>query len=179
MSRLGKKIIPIPAGVEAKFEAGVFSVKGPKGSLKREINDKVGVVIDGANLTTNIKNGSENESAIWGTYASHILNMLDGVTKGFEKKLQIEGIGFKAEVKGNTIVFNLGFSHQITLEIPEGLAVTHEKGNLTVSGIDKEAVGAFAAKIRDLKKPEPYKGKGIKYADERILRKSGKSGKDK
>lgn len=174
MSRLGKKIITIPQGVEAKFEAGVFSVKGPKGSLSRAINDKVGVVIDGANLTTNIKNGSENESAIWGTYASHILNMLDGVTKGFEKKLQIEGIGFKAEIKGSNIVFNLGFSHQITMAIPEGITVTSEKGNLTITGIDKEAVGAFAAKIRDLKKPEPYKGKGIRYENEVIIRKQGK-----
>lgn len=174
MSRLGKKIITIPTGVEAKFEAGIFSVKGPKGSLSRVINDKVGVTIDGANLTTNIKNGSENESAIWGTYASHILNMLDGVTKGFEKKLQIEGIGFKAEIKGTNIVFNLGFSHQITLAIPEGITVTSDKGGLTISGIDKEAVGAFAASIRDLKKPEPYKGKGIKYENEVIVRKQGK-----
>lgn len=174
MSRIGKKQIEIPAGVDVSIDGFVLKAKGTKGELTRAIDNRLVVTKDGATVSVTLKKEGANLSPLWGTYASHIINMIEGVSKGFTKKLEIQGIGFKAEVKGETIVFNLGFSHQITLAIPKELKVTSEKGILTIEGIDKEAVGAFAAKIRDLKKPEPYKGKGIRYLGEHITIKQGK-----
>lgn len=168
MSRLAKKPIEIPSGVTVSQEANVLLVKGPKGELKKTVAPKVSINIEN-NLVS-----VEAVGPIVGTFASHILNMINGVTNGFEKKLQIEGIGYKGEAKGTELTFALGFSHPVNINVPEGLTATIEKGIITVSGIDKEAVGAFAAKIRDQKKPEPYKGKGIRYVGEHVEIKQGK-----
>lgn len=174
MSRVGKKPITIPAGTEVTLKDGVLTVKGPKGELTRAIDKKLTVTVADGVVSIETTKTKENLSALWGAYASHIGNMIEGVTKGFSKKLQIEGIGYKAEMKGTDIVFGLGFSHPVIVKVPQGITVTVEKNMVTVSGIDKEAVGAFAAGIRDLKKPEPYKGKGIRYEGEYVPQKQGK-----
>lgn len=168
MSRLAKKPIIIPTGVEINVSAGLISIKGPKGNISKQVSTAVAIESDGKEVKIT------GEGAILGTVASHINNMFEGVTKGFEKKMQIEGIGFKGEVKDTEAIFNLGFSHQIKLTIPKGLTVAIERGVITVSGINKEEVGAFAAKIRSYKKPEPYKGKGIRYVGEQVKIKQGK-----
>lgn len=173
MSRLGKKPIEVAGGVTVELNGSTLSVTGPKGNLKREIPSEVLVSVNGSEVTVSLKN-PESVDPIWGTISSHVMNMIEGVSKGFEKKLQIEGIGYKGEVKGKEVVMSLGFSHPVNITIPEGLAVTIEKSTITVSGIDKEAVGAFAAKVRDYKKPEPYKGKGIRYVGEHVTIKQGK-----
>ncbi len=174
MSRLGKKEIVIPSGVEVSLKDGSIIVKGSKGELVRTIDNKLSVAIDGGSLKIEVKKTKENLSALWGAYASHISNMIEGVTKGFSKKLQIEGIGYKAELKGTELVFGLGFSHPVIVKVPADLSSLVEKNIITISGIDKEKVGAFAAGIRDLKKPEPYKGKGIRYEGEYVPQKQGK-----
>jgi large subunit ribosomal protein L6 len=174
MSRVGKKIITIEPGVTASFSEGVFSVKGPKGELSRAIDKRLSVVLDGNTIQVSVNKTKENLSSLWGTYASHITNMLTGVTKGFSKKLQIEGIGYKVELKGSELVFSLGFSHPVVIKIPSNITALVEKNIITISGIDKETVGAFAANIRDQKKPEPYKGKGIRYEGEFVPQKQGK-----
>lgn len=175
MSRIAKQPIPIPKGVEVKLDAGVLSVKGPKGALTREVKPDVIILIDAENVVLKPKNDTDIFSrALWGTYASHVKNMLLGVTEGYAKKLILEGVGFKSEVKGKELVLALGFSHGVNVAIPEGLTVTAEKNNIVISGIDKEMVGQFAAKVRAMKKPEPYKGKGFRYDGEVIRRKQGK-----
>lgn len=174
MSRIGKYPIEIPQGVSIAFANGVFSAKGPKGELTRVIPKTVNISVGEKEVTLTAEESKENLSSIWGTISSHVKNMMEGVSKGFEKKLQIEGIGYKGEVKGTEIVFALGFSHPVVVTIPEDLTATIEKGLITISGIDKEKVGHFAAKIRDYKKPEPYKGKGIRYVGEVIHMKQGK-----
>lgn len=174
MSRLGKKVITIPSGVEVILKDNSIVVKGPKGELTRPLDNKLSVTIEAGSLKVEVKPTKENLSALWGAYASHIMNMIEGVTKGFAKKLQIEGIGYKAELKGTEIVFGLGFSHPVIVKVPAGLTALVEKNIITISGIDKEKVGAFAAGIRDLKKPEPYKGKGIRYEGEYVPQKQGK-----
>lgn len=174
MSRIGKQIIEIPAKTEVTFVDGVFKVKGPKGDLSKKFNDTVAIKIDGANITLNPVKETLESKALWGTYASHIINMLAGVNTHYSKKLILEGIGFKSEVVGTTLKMSLGFSHPVNIEIPAGLTIVIEKGVHTFSGADKEVVGSFAAKIRSLKKPEPYKGKGFRYGDEIIKRKQGK-----
>jgi large subunit ribosomal protein L6 len=174
MSRIGKKGITIPEKTEVKMDSGVISVKGPKGSLERTFRPDVSIKIDGSQISLSISKQNKQMNALWGTYASHIKNMVKGVNEGFEKKLILEGVGFKSQVTGNKLVLALGFSHPVEVEIPAGLNVKAEKNLLTIGGIDKEIVGSFAAKIRDLKKPEPYKGKGFRYGDEIIRRKQGK-----
>ena len=174
MSRIGKKPISIPNGVEIKMENGSVAVKGPLGELKRSFKDDIEIKIGEKEIILSPKKEAGAMMALWGTYASHIGNMVDGVTKGFEKKLIIDGVGFKAQVEGQNLVLNLGFSHPVKVEIPEDVKVSVEKNIITVSGIDKEAVGAFSAKTRALKKPEPYKGKGIRYENEIVRRKAGK-----
>jgi large subunit ribosomal protein L6 len=149
-------------------------VKGPLGEISRTVHPLIEVRVEGNVVTLHPKRQTLESNALWGTFASHISNMVSGVNKPFEKKLILEGIGFKSEVKGDTIVFALGFSHPVTVKIPEGLKVTAEKNIITVSGVNKEDVGSFAAKIRSLKKPEPYKGKGMRYDTEVIRRKQGK-----
>lgn len=175
MSRIAKQPITIPEKTEVTLVDGLFTVKGPKGTLSRELKSDVIVKLDGGVIMLMPKDDKSIFSrALWGTYASHVKNMIAGVNTGFEKKLILEGVGFKSEVKGKDLVLALGFSHGVTVAIPEGLTVTAEKNVITISGIDKEAVGQFAAKVRAMKKPEPYKGKGFRYHDEVIRRKQGK-----
>lgn len=174
MSRIGKQIISIPEKTEVTKNDGVISVKGPLGELSRPFKDDIVVTISGKEITLAPKEGGTTSQALWGTYAAHIKNMIAGVNKKFEKKLIVEGIGYRTEISGDKVVFSLGFSHKITVSIPKGISMTIEKTIITISGIDKELVGHFAASIRDLKKPEPYKGKGIRYEKEVIRRKEGK-----
>ncbi len=175
MSRIGKLTLSIPSGVTASINGSVFSVKGPKGELTRDFKTNLISVVINDNEITFVKNVDTIESrAMWGTVASHVRNMLNGVTEGFSKKLILEGVGFKSDVKGTSLDLALGFSHPVKVAIPEGLTVTAEKNVVTVTGIDKELVGSFTAGVRSLKKPEPYKGKGFRYDGEVIRRKQGK-----
>lgn len=173
MSRLGKQPITIPAGVTVTFDGGVLTVSGNKGTIKKELRKDVEVEIKGESIV--LTPGKSNmAAALWGTYAAHIRNMIKGVTTGFEKVLEIEGVGYRAEVKNGKIVLNVGFSHQVLLDIPAGITATVEKTTITLAGFDKDAVGQFAADVRKVRKPEPYKGKGIRYRGEFIIRKQGK-----
>lgn len=175
MSRIGKKPIEIPEKTEVTLSGDILTVKGPLGQLTRKVRtDAVDVLIDGSVLTVSPKNESQETKALWGTFGSHIKNMIDGVNKEYEIKLIIEGVGYRAEVQGNTLVMNLGYSHQVKLDIPEGVTCKVEKSEVLISGINKESVGQFAAVVRSKRKPEPYKGKGIRYSDEVIRRKEGK-----
>ncbi len=174
MSRIGKQEIQIPAGVEVIQKDGVITVKGPKGTLTKIFRDDITVTIAGTLITLAIKRNDKFSKSLWGTYASHIKNMIAGVQTPYQKKLILEGVGFKSEVKGKELHFALGFSHPVVVKIPEGITATAEKNNITITGIDKELVGSFTAGIRALKKPEPYKGKGMRYDTEVIRRKQGK-----
>ena len=174
MSRIGKKVITLPEKTEINVSDNSVSVKGPMGELTRELHPVIEVKVEGKTVTLHPKKITLESRALWGTYASHITNMVSGVNKLFEKKLILEGIGFKSEVKGEKIVLALGFSHPVEVPITEGLKVTAEKNLITISGPNKEDVGQFASRLRALKKPEPYKGKGMRYIDEVIRRKQGK-----
>ena len=179
MSRIGKKIITIPEKTEVALAGGLITVKGPKGSLNREVPSDISIVITGKEITLTPNVAAvplnHNIESLWGTVASHLVNMIEGVNKPFTKKLLIEGIGYKAELKGAELVFSLGFSHLIKMAIPQTLKVSVDKsGAIEIVGSDKEEVGQFAANIRASKKPEPYKGKGIRYDDEIVRRKQGK-----
>lgn len=174
MSRLGKLPITIPAGVEVSFTDDVLTVKGPKGTLSQPVKTKhVGVTIEGNEITFDPKK-TEQAPALWGTYAAHASNLIKGVTEGFTKVLEIEGVGYRAEMKGNTLVLSMGFSHPVEMEVPEGLTATVEKNVITITGANKETLGQFAANVRKVRPPEPYKGKGIRYQGEYIIRKQGK-----
>jgi large subunit ribosomal protein L6 len=174
MSRIAKKPIQIPAKTDVSYASGVLTVKGSLGEIKKTLRPEIKVeVVNNEIILTPIRQ-SLDILALWGTYASHIRNMLEGVNKAYEKKLIVEGIGYKSDIKGKEIHLALGFSHPVVRPIPDGLKVTAEKNVITVSGIDVEKVGQFVAQIRALKKPEPYKGKGIRYSDEVIRRKQGK-----
>lgn len=174
MSRIGKQEIIIPAGVEVTKNGNTFVVKGPKGTISKDFRDDITITIADKMITLNVKRNDKFSKSLWGTYASHLKNMIAGVQTPYQKKLILEGVGFKSEVKGKEIHFALGFSHPVIVKIPEGLTVTAEKNIITVSGIDKEMVGSFTASVRALKKSEPYKGKGMRYDDEVIRRKQGK-----
>ena len=176
MSRIGKNIITIPAKTEVKVTGDTVSVKGPLGELTRTFYPGIKIEVkDGkVSFTPVAKNINVTISSLWGTVSSHVKNMILGVNKAYEKKLIVEGIGFKADVVGTNLVFKLGFSHPVTVAIPKNLKVTSEKNIITVSGIDKEFVGRYVAELRALKKPEPYKGKGIRYEKEVVKRKEGK-----
>tara|TARA_B100000508_G_scaffold31981_1_gene24570 strand:- start:13819 stop:14349 length:531 start_codon:yes stop_codon:yes gene_type:complete len=173
MSRLGKQPVALPSGVEVTLTDGVLKVKGPKGELSRPVTDDVNFNIEGTSVTLT-PGETDAAPALWGTYASHLRNMVTGVTEGFEKILEIEGVGYRAEVKGSEIVLNVGFSHPVPLEIPAGISAEVVKNEIKLAGIDKDALGQFAANVRKVKKPEPYKGKGIRYQGEYIIRKQGK-----
>ncbi len=174
MSRIAKKPIELPEKTTATVAGGVVTVVGPLGTLSRALaSEAVTIAIEGNTIVVTNPNPAE-VNPLLGTAASHIRSMVAGVNKAFEKKLVIEGIGYKAEVKGENMVFSLGFSHQINMPIPKGIKVVSEKNTLTISGINKEEVSSFASRIRALKKPEPYKGKGIMYFGEVIRRKQGK-----
>ncbi|HSE34785.1 MAG TPA: 50S ribosomal protein L6 [Candidatus Paceibacterota bacterium] len=174
MSRLGKKPTMIPEKTTVTVAGSTVTVKGPQGELSRTFPDLIAITINGAELTSVPKNDSREAKAMWGTIISHIRNMIAGVNTPYEKKLIVEGVGFKVDAKGTDLHLALGFSHPVIVPIPSNLAVKTEKGTVTIAGIDKEAVGAFAAKVRAYKVPEPYKGKGIRYSDEIIRRKQGK-----
>ncbi len=174
MSRIGKQQIQIPAGVTVDITGDKVTVAGPKGTLTRVLRDEISFTINEGIITSEPRRNDKFSRSLWGTYMSHIENMVTGVVTPFEKKLLVEGVGFKWEVKGDTLQMALGFSHPVLMPIPTGVAVTAEKGSLTIVGIDKDAVTLFAMKVRSQKKPEPYKGKGIRYSTEVIRRKQGK-----
>ncbi|PIP73298.1 MAG: 50S ribosomal protein L6 [Candidatus Lloydbacteria bacterium CG22_combo_CG10-13_8_21_14_all_47_15] len=176
MSRIGKQIIVVPEKVEVSLsDDGTLTVKGPHGELSRCFGvTSIAIHKEGNEITSSLKEETAQARMLWGTYMSHIRNMIDGVVTPFQKKLIVEGVGYRAEVSGTSLKFLLGYSHPVLFSIPNGLTVTVEKNNITISGIDKEVVGQFAAKIRDARKPEPYKGKGIRYENEIVRRKQGK-----
>ncbi|MEX2514642.1 MAG: 50S ribosomal protein L6 [Candidatus Paceibacterota bacterium] len=174
MSRIGKKPIEVPENVTASMKDGVFTAEGPNGTLERKLHDIVSIEIDAGEITVTPKEKNVFARSMWGTAAAHIKNMITGVTEGFKKQLIFSGIGYRANVGGDTLTLEMGYSHNIELDIPDTLEVSVEKNTITVSGPDKELVGSFAADIRAVRTPEPYKGSGIKYADEIIRRKEGK-----
>ncbi len=174
MSRIGKKVVVIPQGVEMKLEANVVSVKGPKGSLTFVHNHEVTIHIAADSVSVEKTGGSKKASAIWGTTTKILSNLIEGVTVGFQKQLELNGVGFRMSVAGKKISMALGFSHPVEVIVPEDLDAKIEGNILTLSGIDKQKVGQLAAKIRDLKPVEPYKGKGFKYVGEIVRRKEGK-----
>jgi large subunit ribosomal protein L6 len=180
MSRLGKKPIKIPAGVTINLSDSEISVKGPKGELKSKLVPHVKVSFDKEKneITTSVENSEKKDlRARWGLAVRLIQGMIAGVIGGFEKKLEMVGIGFKVSQTGNKLVLEVGFSHPVNFELPPGISAKIEKNIITISGIDKQLVGEMAARIRRIKRPEPYKGKGIKYVDEVIKRKAGKAAK--
>lgn len=177
MSRIGKKIINLPVGVEAEIKKESLSLKGPKGVLNVEIHPRVSVSREeSGGLRISVSNPEvKKDRALWGLFGSLVKNMIEGVTNGFEKKLEMNGIGFKAEVKGKNLILDVGFSHPVNFVIPAGIEINVEKNVINIRGVDKQAVGNTAAMIRNIRKPEPYKGKGIKYIEEIIRRKAGKA----
>jgi len=178
MSRIGKQPIEIPAGVKVSIDNLSVSVTGPKGSLSRTLLGTVALEMDDKFLTVSRTDDSIAARAAHGLSRTLVSNMVIGVTKGFERALEINGVGYRAEVKGDVLNLSLGYSHPINFQLPSGITVDVDKmTKLLVKGIDKELVGQTAAKIREFRSPEPYKGKGVKYADETILRKAGKTGK--
>lgn len=176
MSRLGKKPIAITKGAEVRLDGHAVIVKGPKGELKIELKSVIVASVEGDTVVLTPRNQAISTRALWGTYASLIKGAVKGVTEGYEIKLLIEGVGYKMEVKGDKVALAIGLSHSVDLKIPEGIKVVAEKGSITIQGFDKQAVGEFAAVIRGYKKPEPYKGKGIRYDGEVVRRKQGKRG---
>jgi len=174
MSRIAKQPIILPSGTKATIEAGAISIAGPLGALSRRLHNEIKISLEDDKVKIEPAHHSISSDALSGTYASHVKNMIVGVTKGYEKKLLIEGVGFRFAVNGSNVKLDLGFSHPVEVPIPAELKVSVEKNQMTVSGTDKELVGEFSAKIRALKKTEPYKGKGIRYIDETPRRKQGK-----
>ena len=175
MSRVGKKPVPVPAGVTAKVEGQLVAVKGAKGELKFTVPEQVGVKLEGGAVSVTPLSPDKKARALWGTSRARVQNLITGVTTGFEKKLEINGVGYKAAVAGKNLQLSLGFSHDVLYPIPAGVTiVTPKPTEITIAGIDKQQVGQVAAEIRDFRGPEPYKGKGVKYAGEFIFRKEGK-----
>jgi large subunit ribosomal protein L6 len=175
MSRIGKKPVAIPTGVTAKLEGQSIAVKGAKGELKFTAPDEVSVKIDGGAILVEPHGEDKRARAMWGTARARIQNLVAGVTRGFEKRLEIDGVGYKAAIAGKNLQLSLGYSHDVVYPIPAGVTITTPKPTeITVAGIDKRQVGQIAAEIRGFRRPEPYKGKGVKYAGEFIFRKEGK-----
>lgn len=174
MSRIGKKPIEISKGVEVKIEDNVVIVKGPKGELQKKIRPEIKVEIKENEILVSPEKETKKTNAFWGLTRTLIFNMIKGVTEGYEKKLEIQGVGYKANLEGEDLVLQVGFSHPVKIDKVEGIKFEVEKNIITISGIDKELVGQIAAKIRKVRKPEPYKGKGIRYLGEEVRRKPGK-----
>ena len=175
MSRIGKKPVAIPSGVTAQIENGALTVKGPKGTLTMGTDELVAYKLEDGSISVQPANDSQAARAHWGMQRTLVSNLVEGVTEGFSKTLQITGVGYRANAQGKKLKLQLGYSHDVDLDIPEGLEVkTPDQTTVIVGGIDKQAVGQFAAEIRRWRKPEPYKGKGIKYQGEYIFRKEGK-----
>ena len=175
MSRVGKKPVSVPTGVTANVDGQTVKVKGPKGALQFIVPDDVAVVMDKGAIKLDPRNATKKARALWGTSRANVANLLLGVTKGYEKKLEINGVGFRAAVSGKTLQLQLGYSHDVNYPIPEGITIaTPKPTEIVVAGIDRQKVGQVAAEIREYRSPEPYKGKGVKYSDEYIFRKEGK-----
>jgi large subunit ribosomal protein L6 len=175
MSRVGKKPVAIPSGVIASVEGQVVKVKGPKGALALTLHGDVAAKVEGNEVKVDPRSDSKRARAMWGTYRSLLANVITGVTKGFERRLEITGVGYRAAVQGKNLQVQLGYSHDIIYPIPEGVTIaTPRPTEIVVTGIDGQKVGHVAAEIRSFRKPEPYKGKGVKYAGEYIFRKEGK-----
>lgn len=176
MSRIGKKVIIIPANVEVKIDNDLIMVKGPRGNLTQKLHSHINVAIKDKELSVEVANPEEHKDrALWGLFRSIINNMILGAAEGFEKKLEINGVGYKAKSAGKNLVLNVGYSHPVEFEIPAGINCVVDQNIITISGADKQLVGEVAAMIRKIRKPEPYKGKGIKYVDEILRRKEGKT----
>lgn len=176
MSRIGKLPVPVPGGVEIKINADKIDVKGPKGSLSTPLCDLLDYKLEDGHLTITRKEDTRESRAQHGLRRTLVANCIEGVTKGFTKALEVIGVGYRVGVKGNMVELQVGYSHPVLVELPDGIKANVEGQTLTLSGIDKELVGETAARIRRIRKPEPYKGKGIKYVNETIRRKVGKSG---
>ena len=175
MSRIGKKAVAIPDGVTASMEDGLVKVKGPKGELSTPMVEDLSYELGDGGLMVTPANKSKRARAFWGMQRTLVQNLVEGVTEGFSKTLEITGVGYRAKAQGKTLKLELGFSHDVDLTVPEGIEVkTPDQTTVEISGIDKQAVGQFAAEIREFRKPEPYKGKGIKYRGEYVFRKEGK-----
>jgi large subunit ribosomal protein L6 len=175
MSRIGKKPVPIPAGVTASVEGQTVTMKGPKGALHFVVPDDIAVTMETGAIKVDPRAETKRARSMWGTSRTLVANLAAGVTKGFENKLEITGVGYRAAVKGKNLEIALGFSHDVVFEIPDGIAIaTPKPTEIVVSGIDKQKVGQVAAEIRAFRPPEPYKGKGVRYAGEYIFRKEGK-----
>ncbi|MBZ4672533.1 MAG: rplF [Deferribacteraceae bacterium] len=178
MSRIGKVPVNIPAGVEVKVDDEKIIVKGPKGELQQKLHNKISVAVDGNQVVVSKKDESQLARSLYGLYRTLIYNMVEGVLKGYEKKLEIVGVGYRAALKGKDLDLSLGFSHPVIVSPPEGIEFAVEgQQKIVVRGIDKQLVGQVAADIRKIRRPEPYKGKGVRYEGERIVRKAGKTGK--
>jgi len=175
MSRIGKKAVAVPSGITAAVEGQTVKIKGPKGALQVVLHDDVAVKLEGGQIKVDPRSDSKRARAQWGTSRTLINNLITGVTKGFEQRLEINGVGYRAAVQGKNLQLALGYSHDVIFPIPEGITIaTPRPVEIVISGSDRQKVGQVAAEIRDYRPPEPYKGKGIKYADERIFRKEGK-----
>lgn len=174
MSRIGKKPILIPEDVKVVIDGQLVRVNGPKGELQREVRPEIKVSLEGNEILVKPVKETKKTKAFWGLTRTLIANMIGGVTKGYEKKLEIEGIGYRANLEGENLILLVGFSHPVKIRQPEGIKFSVDKNMITVSGIDKQLVGQIAAKIRAVRKPEPYKGKGIRYEGEQVRRKAGK-----
>ncbi len=175
MSRIGKKPVAIPGGVTASIEEGVLTVKGPKGTLTLGLSDFIDYKVEGDEIQVNPANDTKQARSYWGMQRTLVSNLVEGVTDGFSKTLEISGVGYRAKAQGKTLNLQLGFSHDVNIDVPEGIEVkTPDQTTVIISGIDKQAVGQLAAEIRRWRKPEPYKGKGIKYQGEYVFRKEGK-----
>ena len=178
MSRIGKKPITIPAGVDVKVNGNEVSVKGPKGELKNTFNADMSIALEGNEITVTRPSDSKEHRALHGLTRTLVANMVEGVANGYSKTLEVNGVGYRVQKQGKNLVMNLGFSHQVIMEEPAGIAIEVPNPNqIIISGADKQQVGQFAAEVREKRPPEPYKGKGIKYADEHIRRKEGKAAK--
>lgn len=178
MSRIGLKPITIPAGVDVQINGNAVTVKGPNGTLSMDAHPNMAISVEGSEIIVSRPNDAKENRSLHGLTRSLVANMVTGVTEGFKKTLEVNGVGYRVQMQGNSLVMNLGFSHQVTMEAPEGIKIECPSANaIVISGADKQKVGQFAAQIREKRPPEPYKGKGIKYAEEHIRRKEGKAGK--
>jgi len=175
MSRIGKRAVAIPSGVTATIENGTMTVKGPKGTLSMGLSDLIDYKVEGEEIQVSPANDTKQARSFWGMHRTLVSNLVEGVTDGFTKTLVISGVGYRAQAQGNKLKLQLGFSHDVDIDVPEGIDVkTPDQTTVIVSGMDKQAVGQLAAEIRRWRKPEPYKGKGIKYQGEYVFRKEGK-----
>jgi large subunit ribosomal protein L6 len=175
MSRIGKKAVAVPSGITANVEGQTVKVKGPKGALSVVLPDDVAVKLEGGQIKVDPRNETKRARSQWGTSRTLVANLITGVTKGFEQRLEINGVGYRAAVQGKNLQLALGYSHDVVYPIPEGITIATPKPvEIVITGMDRQKVGQVAAEIRDFRPPEPYKGKGVKYAAERIFRKEGK-----